>query len=94
MKFLTRVRFYIQKFININILYYELEGHKTIINAHKTIENAHKTIENAWEGSGTVNGHEHLGTIGWERSNALERIVENGHAHAPKTKETLYIFND
>ena len=40
--------------------------------------------------SGTVrNGQEHLGTIESERSNALERIVENGHAHASKTKETL-----
>jgi hypothetical protein len=52
------------------------------------IENAHKTIENARERSGTlkngersrtVNGQERLGTIESERSNALERIVENGH---------------
>jgi hypothetical protein len=26
-----------------------------------------------------MNGHEHIGTIESERSNALERIVENGH---------------
>jgi hypothetical protein len=39
--------------------------------------------------SGTVNGQEHLGTIESERRNALERIVENGHVHAPKTNETL-----
>jgi hypothetical protein len=55
------------------------------------------------EWSGTVNGQEHLGTIQSERSNALERIVENGHGmvtgrsryfhvHAPKTKETLYTW--
>jgi len=37
-----------------------------------------------------VNGQEHLGTIESERSNALERTVESGHAHASKTKETLY----
>ena len=37
-----------------------------------------------------VNGQKHLGTIELERSNALERIVENGHGHVPKTKETLY----
>ena len=57
------------------------------------IEKAHKTLRNFHEWSGTVrngersgtvngqerNGHEHLGTIGAERSNALERIVENGH---------------
>ena len=43
------------------------------------IENAHKTIENVRERSGTVNGQENLGTIESERSNALERIVENGH---------------
>jgi hypothetical protein len=47
-----------------------------------------------------MNGQEHLGTIESERSNASERIVENGHdtvtlrsryghAHASKTKETL-----
>ena len=58
------------------------------------------TVRNGWERSGTVNGQEHLGTIESERSNALERIVENGHgtvmvrsryghAHASKTKETL-----
>ena len=57
------------------------------------------TVRNG-ERSGTVNGQEHLGTIESERSNALERIVENGHgtftvrsryghAHASKTKETL-----
>jgi hypothetical protein len=46
-------------------LHYELEGHKTIENAHKR--------------SGTMNGQEHLGTIESERSNALERIDENGH---------------
>jgi hypothetical protein len=45
-----------------------------------------------------MNGQEHLGTFESERSNALERIVENGHGtltvmsqyghvHAPKTKE-------
>jgi hypothetical protein len=36
----------------------------------KTLRNAHKTTENA---------QEHLGTIESKRSNALERIVENGH---------------
>jgi hypothetical protein len=28
-----------------------------------------------------MNGHEDLGTVESERSNALERIVENGHGH-------------
>jgi hypothetical protein len=40
------------------------------------IENANKTIENARERSGTVR-------------NGQERIVENCHVHALKTKETL-----
>ena len=31
------------------------------------------------------------GTFRSERSNALERIVENGHVHAPKTKELLWL---
>ena len=44
-------------------------------------------IENTRKRS--LNGQEHLGTIESERSNALERIVENGHVHVPKTKETL-----
>jgi hypothetical protein len=34
---------------------------------------------NGQKRSGTVNGQEHLGTIESERSNALERIVENDH---------------
>jgi hypothetical protein len=40
-----------------------------------------------------MNGQKHPGTIELERSNALERIVENGHGHVhvPKTKETLYL---
>jgi hypothetical protein len=42
---------------------------------------------NGQERSGSVNGQEHLGTIESERSNALERLVENGHVHVPKTKE-------
>ena len=46
------------------------------------------------ERSGTMNGQEHLGAIESERSNALERIVENGHGTVTftflKTKETLY----
>ena len=79
--------------------------------AHKTLRNSHEwsgTVRNG-ERSGTVNGQErygqeHLGTIGAERSNALERIVENGHgmdmvrsryghAHVPKNKETLYLLS-
>ena len=39
----------------------------------------HETIENATERSGTVNGQERLGTFESERSNAMERIVENVH---------------
>jgi hypothetical protein len=53
-----------------------------------TIMNWSKTLRNG-ERSGTVNGQEHLGTIESERSNALERIVENGHVQALKTKQTL-----
>jgi hypothetical protein len=34
---------------------------------------------NAHERSGAMNGQERLGTFKSERSNALERIVENGH---------------
>jgi hypothetical protein len=41
--------------------------------------NAHITLKNDQERSGTVNGQERLGTFESERSNALERIVENGH---------------
>ena len=36
---------------------------------------------------------EHLGTIELERSNAMERIVENGHVHVSKTKESLYVIS-
>jgi hypothetical protein len=62
-----------------------------IENARKTIENARErsgtvnahepsgTVRNGHERSGTVNDQEHIGTIELERSNALERIVENGH---------------
>jgi hypothetical protein len=77
----------------------------------KTVENAHKTIENARERSGTlrngersgaVNGQEHLGTIESERSNALERIVENGHgtftvrsrSRIKNERNTVIIFNN
>ena len=45
-------------------------------------------IENAQERSGSVkNGQEHLGTIESERSNALERIVENGHGTVTLTRQ-------
>jgi hypothetical protein len=47
-------------------------------NLHKK-GNFIKLIQRVQERSGTVNGQEHLGTIESERSNALERIVENGH---------------
>ena len=53
----------------------ELEGHKTIENARERSE----TLRNGHERSGTLNDQEHLGTIESEHSNALERIVENGH---------------
>jgi hypothetical protein len=53
-----------------------IECHETIESAHKTIENAHN---NSQEYSGTLNGQERLGTFESERSNAMERIVENGH---------------
>ena len=46
------------------------------------------------ERPGTVNGQEHLGTIESERSYALERKVENGHVHAPKTKELPYLYEN
>ena len=67
-----------------------------------TVRNGERSgTMNGQERSGTVNGKEHLGTIESERSNAMERIVENGHGkvtvrsryghgHASKTKETLY----
>ena len=42
---------------------------------------------NGQERSGTVNGQEHLGTIESERSNALERIVENGHGTVTLTRK-------
>jgi hypothetical protein len=42
------------------------------------IEKAHKTLGKG-ERPGTMNGQEHPGKIESERSNALERIVENGH---------------
>jgi hypothetical protein len=45
-----------------------------------------KTLRNG-ERSGTVNGQEHLGTIESERSNALERIVENGHGTVTLTHQ-------
>ena len=34
-----------------------------------------------------MNGQEHLGTIESERSNALERIVENGHGTVTLTHQ-------
>jgi hypothetical protein len=46
------------------------------------------TVRNG-ERSGTVNGQERIGTFESERSNALERIVENGHVHPPKTRITV-----
>jgi hypothetical protein len=52
---------------------------KNVIKRSKTIENAHNTLKNGHERSGTMNGQERLGTIESERSNALERKVENGH---------------
>jgi hypothetical protein len=48
-----------------------------------------KALRNAQERSRTVNGQQRLGTFESERSNAMERIVENGHVHVPKTKELL-----
>ena len=43
-------------------------------------KNAMKRSKALIKRSETVrNGQEHLGTIESERSNALERIVENGH---------------
>jgi hypothetical protein len=52
-----------------------------LIKRSGTDRNDHETVENAQKRSGMVrNG---------ERSNALERIVENGHVHASKTKEKL-----
>jgi hypothetical protein len=56
-----------------------------------------KTVENAQERSGTMNGQEHLGTIESERSNASERIVENGHGtvtftHQKRKKHCIIAF--
>jgi hypothetical protein len=59
-----------------------------LIKRSGTVRNDHETIEDAQERSGTVNvkersvtvnGQERVGKIESERSNALERIVENGH---------------
>ena len=73
-------------------------AHKTVENANKTIENARErsgtvrngersgTVRNG-ERPGTVNGQEHLGTIESERSNALERIVKNGHGTVTLTHQ-------
>jgi hypothetical protein len=55
---------------------------KWLIKRSETLMNSQErsgTLMNSQERSGTVNGQERLGTIGSERSNALERIVENGH---------------
>jgi hypothetical protein len=44
-----------------------------------------------------MNGQEHLGTIELERSNALERIVENGHGTVTLThqkRKKHYTFNE
>jgi 3,4-dihydroxy-2-butanone 4-phosphate synthase len=83
---------YLRRSTGIRII--NINGKKTFINAkerHGTIENAHKTLRNAQECSGLLrNGQKRLGTIESERSNAMERIVENGHVHALKTKELLY----
>jgi hypothetical protein len=73
--------------------------HKTIENAYKTIENAQErsetvngqkrseTVMNAQKRSGTMNGQQQLGTIESERSNALERIVVNGHGTVTLTRQ-------
>jgi hypothetical protein len=57
------------------------ERSETVRNGQKrsgTVNGQRSTVRNG-ERSGKVNGQEHLGTIESERSNALERIVENGH---------------
>jgi hypothetical protein len=54
---------------------------KTLIKCSGMLMNAQERSRTVRIGkhSGTVNGQEHLVTIESERSNALERIVENGH---------------
>jgi tRNA (Thr-GGU) A37 N-methylase len=58
-----------------------------LIKRSGTVRNDYETVENAQERSGTVNGQEHLGTIESERSNALERIVENVHVTVTLTRQ-------
>jgi hypothetical protein len=52
----------------------ELFWSETVENAHETVESTHGTLRNVQECSCK------------RRSNALERIVENVHVHASKTK--------
>jgi hypothetical protein len=69
----------------------------------KTVGNGERSVTvngRNGERSGTVNGQEHLGTIESERSNALERIVENGHGtvtltltHQKQKKHCILILN-
>jgi hypothetical protein len=47
-----------------------------------------ETVRNG-QRSETVNGQECIETLEPERSNALERIMENAHVHDSKTKESL-----
>jgi hypothetical protein len=65
-------------FLSFIIFEKDRSGNENFRKAHLTVWNDHETVENAQERSGTVNGQEHLGTIGSERNNASERIVENG----------------
>jgi hypothetical protein len=60
---------------------------KTLGNAQKLSGERSRTLRNGHERSGTVNGQEHVGTIESERSNALERIVENGHGTVTLTHQ-------
>ena len=68
-------------FLSFIIFEKDRNGNEKFRKAHKTVRNDHETVENVQERwtVGTVNGQEHLGTIESDRSNALERIVKNGH---------------
>ncbi len=59
----------------------------------ETLRRDHETLRNGYGMTmKTVKNSERLGTFEPIRSDALERIVENVHVHALKTKEQMFIL--